>query len=90
MVIELVIYAILVGIFNKKFNNYVSLIATMVLGMVLYAGVLFVSSNILGFQSYGISVLEALKTGISGIIIQLMCIPAIAKIMNERLNLKND
>lgn len=28
--------------------------------------------------------------GIPGIIIQLLCVPIIAKVMNERLNLKND
>lgn len=90
MMIELVIYAILLGIFNKKFNSYVSLIVTIVLGRILYAGVLFAAINILGFQTYGISVIESIKTGIPGIIIQLLAVPFIAKIMNERLNLKND
>lgn len=90
MIIELVIYAILLSVFNKRFNSYVSLIATIVFGRILYAGILFVSINILGFQTYGISVIESIKTGIPGIIIQLVCIPVIAKIMNERLNLKND
>lgn len=41
MLIELVIYAVLLSIFNKKFNSYVSLITTIVLGRILYAGVLF-------------------------------------------------
>lgn len=90
MLIELLIYAILLGIFNKKFNSYVSLIATIVLGRILYAGILFLSCNVLGFQSYGISVLESVKVGMPGIIIQLICIPLITKIINERLKLKND
>lgn len=90
MLIELVIYAILLGIFNKKFNSYISLIATIILGRVLYAGVLFVAINIIGLPTYGISVIESIKIGIPGIIMQLLCVPVIAKIMNERLNLKND
>lgn len=90
MLIELVIYAILLGIFNKKFNRYISLIATIILGRVLYAGVLFVAINIIGLPTYGISVIESIKIGIPGIIMQLLCVPVIAKIMNERLNLKND
>lgn len=90
MLIELVIYAILLGIFNKKFNSYISLIATIILGRVLYAGVLFAAINVIGLPTYGISVIESIKVGIPGIIIQLACVPVIAKIMNERLNLKND
>lgn len=90
MLIELVIYAILLGIFNKKFNSYISLIATIVLGRVLYAGVLFAAIDVIGLPTYGISVIESIKVGIPGIIIQLACVPVIAKIMNERLNLKND
>lgn len=90
MLIELVIYAILLGIFNKKFNSYISLIATIVLGRILYAGVLFAAINVIGLPTYGISVIESIKVGIPGIIIQLACVPVIAKIMNERLNLKND
>lgn len=90
MLIELVIYAILLSVCNKKFNSYVSLIATIVLGRILYAGVLFVAINWLGLPTYGISVIESIKAGMPGIIIQLLCVPFIAKIMNERLNLKND
>lgn len=90
MLIELVIYAVLVSIFNKKFNSYISLILAMILGRALYAGVLFVAINLFGLPTYGISVIQSIQTGIPGIIIQLACIPMIAKIMNERLNLKND
>lgn len=90
MLIELVIYAILLGMLNKKFNSYISLIATIVLGRILYAGILFAAINVIGLPTYGISVIESIKVGIPGIIIQLACAPIIAKIMNERLNFKND
>lgn len=90
MLIELLIYTILVSIFNKKFNSYISLIATIILGRVLYAGVLFVAINWIGLQTYGISVIESIKVGLPGLVIQLLCVPFIAKVMNERLHLKND
>lgn len=90
MLIELLLYAILVNVFNKKFNSYVSLIATIVLGRILYAGVLFVAIHWMGLPTYGISVIESIKIGLPGIAIQLICIPFIAKVMKERLNLKND
>ena len=90
MLIELVIYAVLLSLFNKKFNSYISLIATIVLGRILYAGVLFAAINVFGLQTYGISVIQSVVTGIPGIIIQLASIPFIAKIMNERLKLRND
>lgn len=90
MLIELLIYAVMLGMLNKKFSSYISLITTIVLGRIIYAGILFTATNILGFSSYGIFVIESVKIGIPGIVIQLACIPFIAKIMNKRLNLKND
>lgn len=90
MLIELVIYGILLSVFNKKFNSYISLIMTIVLGRILYAGVLFASVNILGLSSYGISVMESVKMGIPGIVLQILFVPIIAKIMNKGLDLKND
>ena len=90
MLIELLIYAVLLSIFNKKFNSYISLIATIILGRVIYAGVLAFSVNVLGLSTYGISAIESIKVGLLGIIIQLLFIPIIAKIINERLQLKND
>lgn len=90
MLIELVIYAILLSLFNKKINSYVSLIATIVLGRVVYSGVLFAAINIFGLPTYGISVMQSIITGVPGIIVQLVAVPFIAKMMNERLKLKND
>jgi len=90
MLTELLIYAILLGLFNKKFNSYISLTLTIVLGRIIYALALFVSVNVLGFQSYGVSVMESIKIGSLGIIIQLICVPFIANKINKGLNLKND
>ncbi len=90
MLIELVIYAILLSLLNKKFNTYISLITTIILGRILYAGILFASINIFGLSTYGISVVENIKIGLPGLAIQLICVPFIAKVMSERLNLEND
>lgn len=88
MLIELVIYAVLLSALNKKFNSYVSLIATIILGRVLYAGILFVAINVLGLQTYGISVIESIKAGLPGIAIQLICVPFIAKFIKKGIGLE--
>lgn len=87
MLIELVIYAILLSLFNKKFNSYISLIATIVLGRILYAAVLFVAINVLGLPTYGISVIDSIITGLPGIAIQLLCVPFIAKLIKKGIKL---
>ena len=87
MLIELVIYAILLSILNKRFNSYISLIITIVLGRVLYAGVSFVAINGLGLPTYGISVIESIITGLPGIAVQLICVPFIAKAIKKGIKL---
>ncbi len=87
MLIELIIYAILLSIFNKKFNSYISLITTIIIGRVLYSAVLFIAGNGLGLPTYGISVIQSIRTGLPGIAIQLACVPMIAKVIRKGINL---
>ena len=87
MLIELIIYAVLLSVLNKKFNSYISLIATIILGRILYAGVLFVAVNGLGLSTYGISVIESIKAGLPGIVIQLACVPFISKFIKKGIGL---
>ncbi len=87
MLIELVIYAVLLSVLNKKFNSYISLIATIILGRILYAGVLFVAINGLGLSTYGISVIDSIITGLPGIAIQLAIIPFLAKTIKKGIHL---
>lgn len=89
MLIELIIYGILLGLFNKKFNTYISLIATMILGRILYAGVLFASVNIFGLNGYGISVMQSIKSGIPGIVLQLALVPVLAMIVKKGIKLND-
>lgn len=87
MLIELVIYGILLGLFNKKVNSYISLIATMILGRILYAGVLFASVNLFGLNGYGISVMQSVKSGIPGIVLQLALVPVLAMVVKKGIKL---
>lgn len=90
MLIELLLYAVLLGAFNKKFNSYISLILSLVIGRVLYAGVLFVAGNIFGFNLAGISgVLDAVRTGIPGLLIQLAFVPFIASSIKKGIKLND-
>ena len=87
MLIELVIYAILLSVLNKKFNSYLSLIVTIILGRVVYAGILAVAIDVLGLPTYEISVIESIKVGLPGIIIQLFFVPFIAKAIKKGVKL---
>lgn len=90
MLIELVIYAILLSVLNKKFNSYVSLIATIIIGRVIYAGVLWTAINVLGLATYGISVVQSIQAGLPGLVIQLICVPFIAKSIQQVTKLEQD
>lgn len=87
MLIELVIYAILLNILNKKFNSYIAFIATIILGRILYAAILWIAVEVLGFPTYGISVIQSIQAGLPGIIIQLLCVPFIAKFIKKGIKL---
>ena len=87
MLIELLIYGILLGLFNKRFNSYVSLVVTMIIGRILYAGVLYISVNLLGFNGYGISVMQSVISGVPGIIIQLLAVPFLAMVVKKGIKL---
>jgi len=89
MLIELVIYAVLLSIFNKKFNSYISLIATIILGRILYAGILFAAINVFGLPTYGISVIQSIQAGLPGIAVQLICVPFIAKSIRKGAKLED-
>ncbi len=88
MLIELVIYAILLSICNKKMNAYVSLVITMILGRILYAGVLAVAIYGFGLSTYGSSVIQSLVVGLPGIILQLALVPVVAKAIKKGVKLE--
>lgn len=83
MLIELLIYATLLSVSNKKMNSYMSLIITMIIGRILYSGVLGIAIHVFGLPTYGISVIESIKVGLPGIFIQLICVPFLAKVIQK-------
>ncbi len=87
MLIELIIYAVMLSVLNKKFNSYVSFLVTIVLGRILYGAVLFLVVDILSLPSYGISLIESVKIGLPGIALQLICVPFIAKQIKKGIQL---
>ena len=87
MLIELVIYGLLLGLLNKKYNSYISLIATLIIGRIIYAGILFFIVNIIGLNGYGISVIQSTISGIPGIIIQILLVPVLAMIVKKGIKL---
>lgn len=89
MLIELLVYTILLSLLNKKFSSYISLIITIVLGRIIYAGILWIAINGLGLSAYGISVIQSTQIGLPGIIIQLICIPLIAEVIKKGIKLND-
>lgn len=87
MVLELVIYAVVLSLLKKKYNPYISLIATMIIGRILYAGALLLCVNLFGLPSYGISVMESVKMGIPGLVLQIACVPLIVRFLEKRINI---
>lgn len=87
MLIELVIYTFILNLFNKKYNSYISLILAIVLGRILYSIILYVSINLFGLSTYGISVIDSIITGLPGIAIQLACVPFISNTIKRGIHL---
>ena len=87
MLIELVIYGLLLGLLNKKYNAFISLITTLIIGRVLYAGVLYISVNLLGFNGYGISVIQSVISGMPGIVMQIILVPFLAMLVKKGIKL---
>ena len=80
MLAELGVYGFAIGILIKKFNIYVSLIITMVLGRIAYGLALVVGVNLLGMNApfmNSAAFVAGLVQGIPGMLIQLVLIPII-------------
>jgi niacin transporter len=95
MAIELAAYGLFAGLFmyilqkimvkriRKTIRIYISLILSMVFGRIIYAIVLFIMLKVFVMDVPGpISVITSAITGVPGIIIQLILVPAIVSILN--------
>ncbi len=86
MLIELVIYAVLLSVLNKKYNSYIALMGTIILGRILYAGVLFAAVHLFHLSTYGVSVWQSVQAGVLGIVLQLICVPWICKVLQKGIH----
>jgi len=80
MVFELAAYGIAAGIFyNKlKWNVYISLILSQIVGRLTYALVLFVGGQMLSLNIPGaVTVISSTFSGIPGIILQIIVVPLV-------------
>lgn len=90
MIIELGAYGFAAGITFRKYkmNIYISLIISMLFGRLIYGLVLLIAVNVLGISSLSnISVIGATVTGLPGLVIQIVIIPAIVYLAEKRLRL---
>ena len=90
MMFELGAYGLVSGLFSEKLksNDYVSLIAAMIVGRIVAGVVVFVLATFFGFMGPGpvLFVQGAIITGIPGIIIQLVFVPPVAKLLKRHVN----
>lgn len=78
MILELSAYGCIAGVLSKRFHVYISLIFSMIGGRIVYGLSLLIAGSLLGIHvGKPVAALTATITGIPGIIIQLIFIPAI-------------
>ena len=91
MIIELAGYGFMSGVLYRtlklcrfRYGTVLSLVGAMIFGRLMYALSLFVAAGLLHISKIGpIAVLEAVTTGIIGIIIQIILIPAIVYLLHK-------
>lgn len=86
MLFELIPYGIFTGVFIRKQNVYISLILAMLLGRVCYGISLAAGVYLLGIHApfaNGTAFLGGLVSGIPGMVIQLIVIPALYFVLKK-------
>lgn len=86
MVFELAAYGLFAGILIKKFNVYIALILSMILGRIVYACILYASIGLFLFQApfaNRAAFLTGIITGIPGMVIQIMLIPVLYRVLKK-------
>ncbi len=87
-ILELILYGIASGFFASIFKNiYPALISAMILGRLVYAGLLCIAFYAFGMESAApVSVWTSLTKGIFGVIIQLIVIPPVVYALKRYTN----
>ena len=93
MIFELGAYGLSAGLLFRKYkiNVYISLILSMFFGRLVYGLVLLGAVHVLGISALSkISIVGATVTGVPGLVIQLVFIPAVVYLVERRLKLGRD
>lgn len=93
MVFELAAYGITAGIMKKRFHVLISLIAAMAAGRLVYGAVLAAAVNLIGFQApfaNGAAFVSGIISGIPGMAIQIIVLPALYHILKKGGLLQNE
>jgi hypothetical protein len=86
MVFELMVYGFVASTLSKRMDVYYSLIFAMIAGRLMAGVVVFVLQSFLGLNmNYLIYLKGAVITGLPGIALQLLLIPALVKILKKSL-----
>ena len=84
MVLELATYGGACGLFHRKMNLHLSLVLAMLAGRAVYALSLFVAGNLLHLNVPAVgAVTAAVVTGLPGITLQLILIPALEPLLRR-------
>jgi len=93
MILELGTYGLAAGCLFRKFkwNTYLSLILSMLAGRVINSLALLVAAELMKLDVPPVvSVFDGIITGIPGLIIQLVLIPAVVSLVERRMKLDKD
>ncbi|MFW6022581.1 MAG: ECF transporter S component [Halanaerobiaceae bacterium] len=91
MIIELALYGFSIAILIKKFNIYISLIISIIIGRIGAGLVVTIMVHLFNFKLPSNPLLYlwgTITTGLPGIIIQLVFIPLLYKILRKYIDLK--
>ena len=87
MVIELGTYALVISLLNKKKiqSIYVKLIGAMLAGRIMAGLTVFVMVNLIGLKMKPLLFVQgSIVTGLPGIIIQLIMVPLVVKLLDQK------
>jgi hypothetical protein len=87
MIVELGTYALIISLLSKKRINsiYIKLIVAMVSGRVMAGFMVFAMATVMGLKMKPLLFVQgSIITGLPGIIIQLIMIPLVVKVLEQK------
>lgn len=95
MIFELSTYGFIAGILYKRLrlNLFISLVGAMLAGRFIYGLIVYIMLTFFGVKMQGpiIAVMVAVKTGVIGMIFQIIVIPVVVRLLEgEFINVRSD